>query len=343
MGLNTRKARILQAIVVEHVETCEPIGSEWLASRYEFGCKPATLRNEMADMADQGYLVQPHTSAGRVPSAMGYRYYVDRLMPQDTSSQPEPHLGAMDDEFSDVDRLVARTCQILAETAQYPCVATAPGADSVEVKRVYLSLATSHHALLVVLFSTGRVEHRLLPMGSHVTEACLERVASGVSRAVEGVDLRQLAATERIDLVCDAPGDAAPAAQVFAALVSIAGALQTDRLFLEGTSHILRQREFQNVQLLEKLLSALSERSVLARVFAAGHSGTDVTVMIGPETEVDALCDCSVIASRYSIGDRPGGFLGIVGPTRMPYERAVALVGMMSRALSSVLRYASIV
>jgi heat-inducible transcriptional repressor len=341
--LEPRKGRILRAVVSGYVEFCEPIGSEWLASHFDFGCKPATLRNEMAEMSEQGYLVQPHTSAGRIPSHQGYRYYVDRLM------NPEQPAGPSDTDVpggrfpsADVEALVQQTCRMLADMTQYPCVASPPAAETAELRRLYVSVASPRHLLLVLLLSTGHVEHRVIELSKVPDNQALERAANVLNEALGGHSLHDVAHSKPAAVPPQARQDRALVERLRAAVVDAARVLTRSRVYLEGTGHILRQREFQDVLRLESLLQVLASQSLLFEVFSLALVASGVSVLIGEESQVEAMHECSVVASPYRIAGRMGGFIGVFGPTRMRYDHTVAAVAMMARSLSDLLTRASI-
>lgn len=336
MTLDARKGRILQAIVNEYVQSAEPVGSEWLAAHHDFGCKSATLRNEMAEMSGLGYLVQPHTSAGRIPSNRGYRYFVDRLMPSPEHAQTGSPLRELDIAGMPVNEIVHLTCRVLADMTRYPSVATTPQTDAARLQRLYVAPAGPKQALVVLLFSSGHVQHRLLDLTHAPREAALHRVTNFLNDALAGRELAEVAASKLSAVPAELGAERKLLAQVHGVVADVARGLSDDRLFLEGAAHILRQREFQDVLRLEQLLSALEHRSVLYRVFSRAYED-DVTVIIGTEAPVEAMYECSVVTSAYQIGGRRGGYIGVVGPTRMDYERAVSAVRLMAQSLSSLL------
>jgi len=189
----------------------------------------------------------------------------------------------------------------------------------------------------VILLSAGNVEHRLVTMDSELSLRALERVANYLNSELGGRSLDDLRAFKLIALPVELRQDFALASAVTSALVDAAKDLAENRVFLEGTSHILRQREFQDVSRLEQLLSSLEQHHILCQVLGRALLGQQVTIIIGAESPVEAMQDCSVVTSHYRIGDRVGGFIGVVGPTRMKYDRAVGAVGVMARNLSVLL------
>lgn len=339
MTLDSRKGKILHAIVEDYVESADPIGSEWLAAHHDFGCKSATLRSEMSEMSELGYLRQPHTSAGRIPSDRGYRYYVDRLMPAPAFDDvpDQGTITAISKRASEVDEIVQHSCRILSGMAQYPSVATPPSLGATILKRLYLTAASPRQALLVMLLSTGHVEHRLIKFQREIADRSLERVSNYVNSMLAGRSLEDLSQFTLLQIPAELLGESALLKEVVSSLVDASRNLAENRVFLEGTNHLLRQREFQDVNRLEQLLSSLEQHHLLCQVLSRALLGQDVTIVIGAECPVEAMQECSVVTAQYRIGDRVGGFIGVVGPTRMKYDRAVGAVGLMARNLSVLL------
>lgn len=344
MSLDGRKGKILEVIVHEYVDTGEPVGSEWLVAHYDFGCKSATIRNEMALMAEWGYLLQPYTSAGRIPSDRGYRYYVDTLMSRSDGFQAtEPaDLSSIDPGAVEIEEIIQRTCRLLADMTLYPAIASLPVANVARLHRCYLTVASPRHLLVVMLLSTGHVEHRLLEVERVPSEASLQKVTNYLNTLLAGRELKDLTLSCCAVVPSELHQEQGIIARVHSCLVQAAESLLDDRLLMEGTSHILRQNEFRDVLLLERLLSVLEEKSVLNRVFSQAIQAQDVMVIIGSESQHEAMQRCSFVVSSYSVGDKTPGFIGLFGPTRMNYDRTCAAVSMMARSLSALLSRASL-
>ncbi len=339
--LDSRKVRILKAIVKDYVLTTKPVGSERLIEAYNLGCKSATVRNEMAEMAEMGYLLQPHTSAGRIPTDRGYRYYVDELMDPVTPLSPEEVRRARLSAWqarSEVEEILQQTCRILAQMTSYASVATDPSTGTTTIRRLYLTEADSRHILMVLLLSTGHVEHRLLELETIPEPNILLQLSNCVNTFIAGRDLDEVGRAVR---ACESPKELAAYApvlhKIFSVLTQAAHALSERRVFLEGTSQLLRQPEFQDVQRLEAVLNALEQRSALYQVLSRALNQGDTAIIIGSESGWEPMQECTVITAIYRIGARAAGYLGVVGPTRMQYERAAAAVDLMARNLSSVL------
>ncbi len=339
--LDVRKVRILQAIVNDYVMTTKPVGSERLIEVYQIGCKSATVRNEMAEMAEMGYLIQPHTSAGRIPTDRGYRYYVDVLMdaPNALADAEVRQAQAGNQEGAcEIEEIIAQTCRVLTGLTNYVSLATDPDTDSTSVRRVYLSPATPRQVLLVMLLSTGHVEHRLVELETVPNETMLTRLSNYLNTLVAEQELTQVEQAVRLP---EAPAElmnvSAALSRLTGALARMANALTERRVFLEGTSQLLRQPEFQDVQRLETLLNALESRSALYEALRRALPNSEMSVQIGAENIFAPMRECSLVFTTYRIGNRPAGYIGVVGPTRMNYDRAVAAVGLMAGSLSNVL------
>ncbi len=339
--LDIRKVRILQAIVNDYVTTTKPVGSERLIEAYHLGCKSATVRNEMAEMAEMGYLVQPHTSAGRIPTDRGYRYYVDRLMDRETALTRDEARRAEQltaKARNEIEAIIQQTCRILSRLTSYTSLATDPATDAATVRRFYLTEASPRHLLAVLLLSTGQVEHRLIELDSPLSESVLIRLSNYLNGLVAGRDLEGLG---RVVPLRELPQDMivhiGTLEKIGMALAQIAVALSERRIYLEGTNQLLRQPEFHDVLRLESLLNALEERSALYQVLSRALHGDEVTIIIGTENGWEPMQECSIITTSYHIGTRTAGYLGVVGPTRMQYGRAAAAVTLMARSLTTVL------
>jgi len=343
MYLDDRKQKILSAVVRDYVETVKPLGSEDLAARHQWGIKSATIRNEMAELAELGFLRQPHTSAGRIPSDQGYRFYVDHLMvTRELEESVRPALDA-EDQALEMERLLRRTCALLTQATSYTSVATPPRPADTQVRQIFLTPAGEDRLLVVMLLSTGQVENRLLcPSQTDApaapTAADIVALGNALNAAFAGADLDALAGQ-----AAEAPREFAPALRpLYAALTTAArqmasAAADEDSVYMEGASEILRQPEFRDVAKIESVLDTLQRGTLLFQTLSRALLGPDVTVVIGSENHVPAMTECSVVTASYYVGTRRRGTIGVVGPTRMNYDRAVPAVGFFSGALSRTL------
>ena len=347
MELDARKQRILQFIVQDYVATAEPVGSHVLVQRYSLGVKSATIRNEMAEMSEQGYLRQPHTSAGRIPSDRGYRFYVNRLMPLPVIQADEAALvgQAVASASSELDMILRRTCSLLASMTRLPAVATPPDADDTELRQVFVSAAGSDKLLMVLLFSSGRTENRLV--GTPITASDALVLANSLNERFGGKSISTLR-TGSPDAE-GAPPELRRLAPLWARLaeeIREAARTLSDEvpMYVEGTHAVLQHPEFRDVERLGQFLMTLQERAALVEMMGRALAERQnsaapgaAKVVIGEENPQTALHPYSVVSSPYFVGDRERGAIGVLGPTRMDYGRAAAAVEFMARTVGDLL------
>lgn len=331
-SLSPRKERILKAVVLEYVETAEPVGSSLIVERYDLGVGPATVRNELADIAERGYLEQPHTSSGRIPSDSGYRYYVDRLTDADyveTSSTVR--------DINNVEELLADTCRILARVTQHVSVAATLRERSVTVRQVSLTSITPQRALMVVVFSNASVEDRLIESSPDLTAEDLARVAHVMTQASEGVKLKPLSRRSTPSNEDLKPSSQNLLSRAWRELRSLAKSKSEGKVISEGTAYLVNQPEFQrDYQALMEIVQALEDANVLQEAIE-GPALSETGVAIGRENTAEALKRLAVIAARFYINGEDAGAIAVIGPTRMHYESTVPLVRQTARALTDAL------
>ena len=342
LELDPRKQKILNAIVQDYIATAEPVGSHVLVERYDLGVKSATIRNEMAEMSDLGYLRQPHTSAGRVPSDRGYRFFVNRLMVLSPVADAEARQvqAALRSAENELDAILRQTCRLLTQMTSLPVVVTSPEAiDGTELRQLFVSPAAADKALLVLLLSTGRTEHRLLPeLRLAATDALLianalnDRFGNLALSVLRGIDLE----TERppVELTHLRP----LWLRLVRELVQVArGLVENTPLFFEGTQNVLVQPEFRDVDRLGQFFGMLQERAALLELLGIEAAAQGWAIQIGQEMSHPNFAALAVVSSPYYVGTRERGSIGVVGPTRMDYSRAVASVRFMAGVLTDFL------
>jgi heat-inducible transcriptional repressor len=344
MALGERRCRILAAVVHDYVETAEPVGSETLANRHDFGVKPATIRNELAAMSEMGYLRQPHTSAGRVPSDLGYRYYVDALMPQPELEPLESDRArqSYDPYDTEIDIILQHTCRILAGLTQYTSLATPPQMEIVSIKQIALLSVGSGKLLLVTVLNTGHIDNRVLDYNLDINVVDIIALGNLLNERFNGIDLSRF--SEKADP--DVPVDLAKLGwlykRVTGILRQVLAAVANDQVYVDGTANMLKQPEFSHGVKANAILELLEHRRKLYEVLNSTQRQVGVTVMIGAENGVEAMQECSIVASNYRVGSRICGSIGVMGPTRMDYFRAVASVRAIASNLSELLTTLSI-
>lgn len=330
MELDARKQGVLRAIVTEYVRTAEPVGSERLAETHDFRAKAATIRNEMSILSQMGFVLQPHTSAGRIPSDLGYRFYVDRLMEADTVRARVPRARFREE----LDEVLRQTCRILAGLTHCAAVATPPESAAITVQQIHVTPVTRTRVLLVVLLSSGAVEHRILEMGEAVPAATLTRVSNLLNEQMAGLTLEAAWGTRSAP-----PTEMRAVEGIVSRLVdSITEALRPDvarDAVLEGSTQVLREPEYADEARREQLLRALENRREVLESLRAMDREVDVT--IGTENPIPSMREFSFVSSRYYVGSSLTGVIGVFGPTRMSYSSTIPAVRSMARLLGDVL------
>jgi len=336
MQLDRRKQALLQTIVATYVERAEPVGSHYLALQESLGVRSATIRNELAEMTDLGYLRQPHTSAGRVPSDLGYRYYVDHLMTWERLSPSGARAirGVQKISAGDLEQLLIQTCRVLSSLTRYTSVAAPPASAEPVIGQVYLVQVAPQRLLAVVVLKNGQVIHRFCEVTRGLTPAEVTRLSNTLDEHLRDLAGSQVAQTSI--RVAEQPAHE----EILKALVAAIGrgvADEDDDLYVEGASHMLEQPEFREVDRVEPLVRFLEERKTAYEAMQQLIHQQNLTVSIGQENPHQALREVSLVAARYAAGQEMFGWVGVLGPTRMRYEEAVQAVQYAAKTLSETL------
>lgn len=333
--MDDRKLEVLRAIVTDYVDSREPVGSKALVERHHLNVSPATVRNDMAVLEEEGYITQPHTSAGRIPTDKGYRYFVDRLgaikplSPAEKKAITRFMTGAVD-----LDDIVSRTVRLLAQLTRQVAIVQYPTVETAVIRHVELVSLTIDRALLVLITSSGRVEQRVLDLPVH-TEEQLARLRQRLNAAV--ADQSPSTAAERLHSLIDEihPDDHTSAHAVLATLLEMLAADPSARIVVAGVPNLTRFADnFQTA--VQPVLEALEEQVVLLRLLGETN-GDDVTVRIGQENTHEGLQTTSLVASPYGDPGHTWANLGVVGPTRMDYPSTIASVRAVARYLGRYL------
>ncbi|MGH3364353.1 MAG: heat-inducible transcriptional repressor HrcA [Nocardioidaceae bacterium] len=333
-----RKLAVLRAIVEDYVSTQEPVGSKALVERHRLGVSPATVRNDMAALEDEGFITQPHTSAGRIPTDKGYRLFVDRLSQVKPLSAAEKRaITTLLEGAIDLDDVVQRSVRLLAQLTRQVAIVQYPTLSRSTVRHVELVTLASTRLLLVLILSTGRVEQRVVELPEPLDDETVAGIRTALNRATLGEKLSD--AAERLAEVPEQydPGDRAPVAVVVAALVEAMSDHRSDeRVMVGGTANLARFGDSFDASI-KPMLEALEEHVVLLKLLGEATSPSTLTVRIGHEVPYQELSTTSVVATGYGPGDEALATLGIVGPTRMDYPSTMATVRAVARYVSKIL------
>ena len=332
MELTERKKQILRAIVDSYIDTAEPVGSKAIAQTTGLGVSSATIRNEMADLTSMGLLEQPHTSAGRVPSAAGYRLYVDELMQDYRLSMDETKTinQAMEVKMQEVDKMISQVGKLVSKMTDLPAYAVAARSSQRTVKRFDLILAEAGSFILVVMLSDNQVQNKLIRLPLDVSQEDLRLLS-----AVLNASLTELTADEITpELLAKVTRSAAGAASLVPVIVDYTVELLKkthSEVYMTGQAKLLGQPEYHDVEKAQEVLTSLDE-DVISNLPATLSSGT-TQILVGPENVAKELKDSSVVITKFDIGDGMQGMIGVVGPTRMDYAQITARLSYFAEGL----------
>lgn len=334
--LTERKQRILRAVVIEYVQSAEPVGSSLLVERYQFGVGPATVRHELSEMSDRGYLDQPHTSAGRIPSDVGYRYFVNRLAEPELDKRVAKRVRDLSKTEADLEGLLLETCKVLSRLTQYVSVAATFSERTATILSVEFAGVTRERLLMTVVFSNGLIENKIMEGRSTITLGDLHQLSIEFSRAVAGVPVRNLtrAPAPAFDTVSPTAREVAKSA--WRTLKSVARSATSGKVVAEGTQFLFEQPEFQqDVDALAKIVAALGNSDIVQEALDVPNPTSLVT--IGSENTSEAMHALSVVAGRFYLGEAEAGAIAVVGPKRMRYSTTIPLVETAAKALTEAL------
>lgn len=343
MKLGSRKLQILQAIINDYIITAEPVGSRTVAKKYELGISSATIRNEMSDLEEMGFLEQPHTSAGRVPSDKAYRLYVDELMHITRLNDQEAKYikEFYEHKIMQLEHIIFYTAQILSDITNYTSIAIAPQLSKVTIRHIQLVPVDEEFALLVVVTSSGILKDTLIKIPQGISSELLAKVSNILNEQFRN---KTFAEADKIDLSAIRQ-EFLENQKFFNSLIDILTdsfrKSKQKELYLEGASNIFNLPEYQDIVRARSFLNLLEEKDMLYQVLASSQDisseGEKIKVTIGTENPQEELKDCSIITATYSLGTKVLGTIGIIGPTRMEYSRTVSAMDYMGRALSRYL------
>ena len=325
--LDDRKADILRAVVEEYIDTAQPVGSSRIVQRGRVNVSPATVRNELAVLEREGYLVQPHTSAGRIPTEKGYRFFVDALTPQGKlqANQRQAVVDFFDHTHGALENMLLETSRLLSDLTSYAAVVIGPPHEQATVRSVQLVGLTPRLALLVAVLSNGTVEKRSIEFDSDTGD---ERIAAASARLASTL----IGSPVTAEVSVPPTGDAATDAIVADAIASLHTGHdeEPDSVFVRGASRMAAA--FDAVETVRQVLSILEQQYVVVTL-VRDVLDRGLSVAIGTEVGHEALTECSLIVAPYEVEGESAGTVGIVGPTRMKYPQALAAVALVSQRL----------
>ena len=337
MELTERKKKVLRTIVDMYIRTAEPVGSKAIAEMQDMNYSSATIRSEMADLTAMGYLEQPHTSAGRIPSPAGYRLYVDELMAEYHMSMDETASinTAIEEKMQRVDKLMEKVAKLVSQATDLPAISVAERSGGATVKRFDLILAGAGSFILVVMLSNDQVVNKLIKLPLQVGENELKLLGAVLNAAMTGLSVDEFTPTLMEKLM----NSAGPAANLVPVIVDFTTETLRNQtstnMAVAGHARLLRHPEYHDIDKAQRMMTTLDEDTLSA--LPAVMQGTNGTkVLVGPENVATELKDTSVVMTKFDIGDGLQGMIGVVGPTRMDYAKVTARLSYFAESLSKM-------
>lgn len=334
--LSDRKQKVLKAVVSEYINTAEPVGSRTLVRRHKLGVSTATIRNEMADLEEMGFLEQPHVSAGRVPSDRGYRFYVDNLMDQDQLTSSERRLLNQLAEIraQEADTVLVAASRLLSQVSNYVGLVTSPSLNAGRLASVKLIHLEQRLTLALLFTENGRMESRVLVLPPEIEPADLEGLSTYFTHRLAGRRLEEVTSELLDQIYAELLDDFRQSRELLAEIArSVLSWLRPSgrgKVYLGGTHNILKQPEFQDIDKVRHLLVLLEEEPLLRQLL---QREPGIMITIGRENELEAMQDCTVISATYTVQGQPAGTVAVLGPTRMDYSHVISVLQYMASCL----------
>ena len=324
-GLSERKLKILHAIIKTYLETGEPVGSRTISKYTDLNLSSATIRNEMADLEELGYIMQPHTSAGRIPSDKGYRLYVDMLM-----EEKEQELNEMQEQMLEkadkMDQLLKQAARVLASDTNYATLVSTPRSSANKIKFMQLTMVDDEQLIAVIVLGGNVIKNRIINVEEPLSNENLLKLNMLLNTTLNGMAIEEI----NLGLIARLKEQAGIHSEVIGKVLdAVADSIQLDeemQIYTSGTTNIFKYPELSDKQSAQEIISAFEEKQQLSALVTqtlAREDNTGIQVYIGDETPVQTMKDCSVVTATYELGDGMKGTIGIIGPKRMDYEHVL--------------------
>jgi len=335
--LTDRQLLVLQVIIDDFIRSAQPVGSRTLSKREEITFSSATIRNEMADLEELGFIEKTHSSSGRVPSEKGYRYYVDHLLsPQRLSKTDIVEIKSVFAErIYELEKVVQKSAQILSELTNYTAIVLGPAVTDNKVKRLQIIPINKETAVAIIVTDTGHVENKTITFPGSIDPADIEKMVNILNERLVGVPLNELTNKIYKEVASLLSTHIRNYDSLLGALTNSFHGSTLERMYFSGQTNMLSQPEFHDIHKIRSLLTMIEDKQEFYDLLRATKSG--INIRIGRENQNTAMENCSLITATYSMGSEQLGSIAILGPTRMEYSRVVGLLQLISNDLTKVL------
>ena len=337
MKLDRRKLKILQAIIDDYVMTASPVGSRTISKRTDIGLSSATIRNEMSDLEELGYLQQPHTSAGRIPSDKAFRLYVNQMMTDSNLSSDEIKFinAYIRQRANSIESVVKQTAELLSDMTKYTSMVLSPQLKDIRLKHIQIVALNDSTAIVVIITDTGLTRNAYIKLPYGIRPDILESLSSKLSGALYDKRIVDITPEQITNVLMEYECNLDFVSSIMKRL-DTGLASDADSLLLYGTNNLLMHPEYSNIDKARQLLQVFEEKDSLYNVLS-NATKMEFTITIGSENETPPMRDCSIVTATYRIGDMPIGSMGVIGPTRMNYPKVLALLKYLGQSLSDTL------
>ncbi len=341
MELSERKQKILEAIIRNYMETGEPVGSRTVSKYADLNLSSATIRNEMSDLEEMGYILQPHTSAGRIPSDKAYRLYVDTML-RSKDEQLDEMRELMVDKADKIDLLLKQVARLLAQNTNYTTMVTKPKYEHKKIKFIQLNQIASRQLLVLIVLDNNHVSNKFINLSDDLAEDVVAQMNFLINTALNGLDFTEInmAIMQKIKEQAGEYGDLA--SSVLDCVAEVMAEEDDSEIYTSGATNILKYPELSDKEKMTELLSTFEEKQMLAAwandVPDEEGKEHNIQVYIGEESPVESMKDCSVVTATYQIKEGVYGRIGIVGPKRMDYEKVVGTLENCMQQLDDIFK-----
>ena len=340
MNMDERKKRILQAIIDDYIDTAEPIGSRTIARKHELGLSSATIRNEMSDLEEMGYLAQPHTSAGRIPSDKGYRLYVDQLMQVYDLHQEEIEKIrlAMELHINEMSQLIRQASSVLSRFTKYTSMAVTQQMKTSTIKALQVVPIEVGKAMIIVVTNAGAVRNNLVKISEHVQPDTLIMVSNALNSKMNGLTIEKVNRQLIIEIEKEIGLSAEILMPILQGVADCINQIDNTEVYVEGTTNILNHPEFRDILKAKEFMNMLDEKTSIGRILFDTPDVGGIVIRIGSENDLMGIQDCSLITANYNIADSFFGTIGIIGPTRMEYPKVISSMNYIRKFMSEEIK-----
>lgn len=338
MMLDERKLRVLQAIIQSYISCAEPIGSRTISKNFDLGVSSATIRNEMSDLEELGYLVQPHTSAGRIPSDKGYRLYVNKIL-QSANFDFILRQGARNTllkEVGEIDLIIKKVAKVLSKLTNYTSLAIAPQLKKSQLKHIQLVPIDSTKILVVIVTNSGIIKNAVLRIDNDVSIDQINLITNFLNRNLKGHSIEEISTGIHEKIITEMNALKNSILDIIPIVMQVLDDTAEIHLYSEGVTKIFNFPEYNDVNKAKEFITFMENENTVIDMLT-NSSFDDIEVRIGNENNYDEIKNCSVITATYSINGKTIGKIGVIGPTRMDYSNVISTVRSLSLDLNEII------